>query len=62
MQLRKLSITLSNYLGSLAQLIIPKKKNALLMKNISLEIEKVSYSGEFYLKATLEMVKYIGQL
>ena len=61
MQLRKLSITLSNYLGSLAQLII-SKKTALLMKNISLEIEKVSFSGEFYLKATLDMVKYIGQL
>ena len=61
MQLRKLSITLSNYLGSLARLII-SKKTALLMKNISLEIEKVSYSGEFYSKATLDMVKYIGQL
>ena len=61
MQLRKLSITLSNYLGSLAQLII-SKKTALLMRNISLEIEKVSFSGEFYLKATLDMVKYIGQL
>ena len=61
MQLRKLSITLSNYLGSLAQLII-SKKIALLMKNISREIEKVSYSGEFYLKATLDMVEYIGQL
>ena len=29
------------------------------MKNISLEIVKVSYSGEFYLKATLDMVIYI---
>ena len=29
------------------------------MKNISLEIEKVSYSGEFYFKATLDMVIYI---
>ena len=32
------------------------------MKNVSLEIEKVSYSGEFYFKATLDMVIYIGQL
>ena len=29
------------------------------MKNISHEIEKVSYSGEFYFKATLDMVIYI---
>ena len=29
------------------------------MKNISLEIEKVSYSGEFYFKATLDMIIYI---
>ena len=28
------------------------------MKNISLEIEKVSYSGEFYFKATLDMGIY----
>ena len=34
------------------------------MKNISREIEKVSYSGEFYFKATIDMVIYkeIGQL
>ena len=36
------------------------------MKNISLEMVKVSYSGEFYLKVTLDMVIYIyiyiGQL
>ena len=34
------------------------------MKNISLEIERVSCSGEFYFKATLDMVIYkeIGQL
>ena len=34
------------------------------MKNISLGIVKVSYSGEFYFKATLDMVVYIyiGQL
>ena len=32
------------------------------MKNISLEIEKVSYSGRFYFKATLDMAIYIGQL
>ena len=43
---------LSKYLGSLAQPII-SKKTALLMKNISMEIEKVGYSGEFYFKATL---------
>ena len=29
------------------------------MKNISLEIVKVSYSCEFYFKATLDMVMYI---
>ena len=29
------------------------------MKNISLEIEKVSYGGEFYFKTTLDMVIYI---
>ena len=29
------------------------------MKNISLEIVKVSYSGEFYFKATSDMVIYI---
>ena len=28
------------------------------MRNISLEIEKAGYSGEFYLKATLDMVIY----
>ena len=61
MQLRKLSITLSKYLGSLAPLIV-SKKIALLVKNISREIEKVSYCGEFYLKATSDMVEYIGQL
>ena len=32
------------------------------MKSISLEIVKVSYSGEFYFEATLDMVMYIGQL
>ena len=32
------------------------------MKNISLELEKFSYSGEFNFKATLDMVIYIGQL
>ena len=29
------------------------------MKNISLEIVKVSYTGEFYFKATSDMVIYI---
>ena len=29
------------------------------MKNVSLEIVKVSYSGEFNFKATLDMVIYI---
>ena len=29
------------------------------MKNISLEIVKASYSGEFYFKTTLDMVIYI---
>ena len=29
------------------------------MKNISLEIVMVSYSGEFYFEATLDMVMYI---
>ena len=28
------------------------------MRNISLEIEKAGYSGEFYFKATLDMVIY----
>ena len=28
------------------------------MRNISLEIEKVGYSGEFFLKATLDIVIY----
>ena len=28
------------------------------MRNISLEIEKVGYSGEFYFKATLDFVIY----
>ena len=39
-------------------------RTALLMRNISLEIKKVGYSGEFYFKATLDMVIYkeIGQL
>ena len=36
------------------------------MRNISLEIEKVGYSGEFYFKATLDIViliyKVIDQL
>ena len=34
------------------------------MRNISLQIGNVGYSGEFYLKATLDMVIYkvIGQL
>ena len=34
------------------------------MRNISLEIEKVGYSGGFYFKVTLDMVVYkeIGQL
>ena len=34
------------------------------MKNISLEIEKISYSGEFYFKAPLDMAIYkeISQL
>ena len=34
------------------------------MRNISIEIEKVGYSGEFYFKATLGMVTYkeIGQM
>ena len=34
------------------------------MRNISLEIEKNGYSGEFYSKATLDMVMYkeIGEL
>ena len=34
------------------------------MRNISLEIEKVGYSGEFYFKATFDMVicKEKGQL
>ena len=34
------------------------------MRNISQEIEKVGYSGEFYFKVTLYMVicKEIGQL
>ena len=47
----------------IAQPII-SKKTALLMRNISMEIEKVGYSGEFYFKATLGMVIYneIGQL
>ena len=39
-------------------------RTALLMRNISLEIEKVSYSSEFYFNAILDMVIYkvIGQL
>ena len=28
------------------------------MRNISLEVEKVGYSGEFYFKATLDMAIY----
>ena len=28
------------------------------MRNISLEIEKVGYSGEFYFKSTLDMIIY----
>ena len=34
------------------------------MRNISLELEKFGYSGEFYFKATLNMVIYkeTGQL
>ena len=34
------------------------------MRNISLEIKTVSYSGQFYFKAILDMVIYkeIGQL
>ena len=37
---------------------------ALLIRNISLEIKKVGYSGECYFKATLDIVIYmkIGQL
>ena len=63
MQSTKLSITLSKYLGSLAQPII-SKKTALLMRNIAMKIEKVGYSGEFYFKTTLDLVIYkeIGQL
>ena len=57
MQSTKLSITLSKYLVSLAQPIISKEL-LYVMKNISLEIEKVGYSGEFYLKATLVMAIY----
>ena len=52
MQSTKLSITLSKYPGSLAQPIISKERN------ISKEIEKVGYSGEFYFKATLDIVIY----
>ena len=63
MQSTKLSITLSKYLVSLARPIMAKEL-FLLMRNISLEIQKVSYSGQFYFKATLDMVLYkeIGQL
>ena len=56
MQSTKLYITLSKYLGSVAQPIISKKKTALLVRNISMEIEKVGYSGEVYFKVTLYMV------
>ena len=61
MQSTKQSITLSKYLGSLAQPIISKE---LLYWCIILEIEKVGYNGEFYFKATLDIVIYkeIGHL
>ena len=57
MRSTQLSITLSKYLGSLAQPII-SKDTALLIRNISMEIKKVGYSGEYYFKATLDMVIY----
>ena len=56
MQSTNLSITIGEYLGSLAQPIISKELLYCCEACISLEIEKVGYSGEFYLKATLDMV------
>ena len=58
MQSTKLSITLSKYLGSLAQPKISKELLYWRETCISLEMEKVGYSGEFYFKATLDMVIY----
>ena len=60
-QSTKLSITLSKYLGSLAQPIISKELLYWWETCISLEIEKVGYNGEIYFKATLDMVIYTWQ-
>ena len=64
MQSTKLSITFSKYLGSLTQPKISKELLYWWETCISPEIENVGFNGEFYFKATLDMVIYkeIGQV